>query len=63
MVWSPDGHEDRVQRLLREQRKIYVMNADGSSQTNLTNTPYSEGFTRLVARRVEDHLQRLRLRP
>jgi TolB protein len=48
LVWSPDGeriaftptHSISAQSCLSD---IYVMNADGSSQTNLTKNPGSDG--------------------
>jgi TolB protein len=38
-VWSPDGTKIAFQSLRDHNYEIYVMNADGSGQTNLTNHP------------------------
>ena len=39
---------------------IYVMNADGSGPTNLTNSPASDDIPRLVAQWQQDRLRLLR---
>ena len=37
--WSPDGSQIAFEGRRDGNRDIYIMNADGSSQTNLTNNP------------------------
>ena len=36
-VWSPDGHQIAFVSAPDRSQEIYVMNADGSPQTRLTN--------------------------
>ncbi len=47
-VWSPDGQRLAFYRVLGQlpnrQMDIFVMNADGSGQTNITNHPRGDGF-------------------
>jgi Tol biopolymer transport system component len=38
-AWSPDGAKIAFQSLRDGNSEIYVMNPDGSGQTNLTNNP------------------------
>ena len=38
-AWSPDGSKIAFHRNRAGDFEIYAMNADGSNQTNLTNTP------------------------
>ncbi len=64
-AWSPDGRKIAFQRSLvrKEGDKvvgfdfdIYVINADGSEEQNLTGDGLSAGSPALVARRTEDRL-------
>jgi hypothetical protein len=41
-AWSPDGSRIVFTSLRDGDREIYVMNADGTGQTNLTNSPGSD---------------------
>jgi dipeptidyl aminopeptidase/acylaminoacyl peptidase len=41
-MWSPDGTRIAFQASRDGNAEIYVMNADGTGQTNLTNNPASE---------------------
>ena len=65
-VWSPDGRkilflEVQLDDCRRPSGDVYVMNADGSGQRNLTRSvtrPFAtERARRLVARRAEDPLR------
>jgi TolB protein len=40
-VWSPEGSKIVFTRFERDDAEIYVMNADGSNQTNLIRRPNS----------------------
>ncbi len=40
--WSPDGTRLAFVSTRDENREIYVMNADGSNQTRLTNNPTAD---------------------
>jgi len=42
-VWSPDGNKIAFVSVRDGNLEIYVMNADGSNQINLTNNPASDG--------------------
>ena len=42
-VWSPDGTKIAFVRFYGGAGEIFVMNADGSGQTNLTNDPANDG--------------------
>ena len=41
--WSPDGGRIAFDSLRDGNGEIYVMNADGSGQTRLTDNPASDG--------------------
>lgn len=43
-VWSPDGKRLAFYRILGQQSDVFVMNADGSGQTNITNHPAGDAF-------------------
>ena len=54
LSWSPDGKKIAFRSNRDGNYEIYVMNADGSEQTNLTNNPSTEHGTILVSRRKEN---------
>ena len=37
--WSPDGRKIVFRSIINGNREIYVINADGTKQTRLTNNP------------------------
>ena len=55
-AWSPDGRRVAFQSDRDGNIEIYVMNADGSGQTRLTNNSASDGSPRVVAGRTQDRL-------
>ena len=55
-VWSPDGTKIAFVRFFGAAGEIFVMNADGSGQTDLTNDPANDGRSDLVAGRLEDRV-------
>jgi Tol biopolymer transport system component len=42
-LWSPDGRRIAFVSKRDGNAEIYVMNADGSVQRNMTRSPWSEG--------------------
>ena len=42
-AWSPDGRRIAFTSQRDGNREVYVMNADGSAQTRLTNSPSADG--------------------
>jgi Tol biopolymer transport system component len=44
VVWSPDGSKLAVTRLL-ENAEVFVMNADGSAPTDISNNPANDHVT------------------
>jgi Tol biopolymer transport system component len=43
-AWSPDGRSIAFRSTRDGNPEIYVMNADGSGQRNLTRSPADEGW-------------------
>jgi Tol biopolymer transport system component len=41
-TWSPDGSRIAFQRIVHGNWEIFVVNADGSGETNLTNRPWAD---------------------
>ena len=42
--WSPDGTKIAFTSHMDDNREIYIMNADGSNQTRLTNEPTGDFY-------------------
>ena len=59
-AWSPDGRKIAFASKRDGNFEVYVMNADGSGQRNLTRNPASRRRSCLVARRAEDRLRERR---
>ena len=56
-AWSPDGSKIAFESGRDGNLEIYVMNADGSGQTRLTNNASTRHYARLVAGWFQDRLR------
>ena len=59
-IWSPDGSKIAFESTRDGNFEIYIMNADGSGQVNLTNNPADDGYPcfspdgqKIVFRRID----------